>query len=907
MSKPVPESLGARGMTPSGKPRLFVCGVCTRAFARQEHLKRHERSHTKEKPFGCGVCQRKFSRRDLLLRHAQKLHAGCDDAIKRLRRRSSRAKKDDENNLQRSTNDGDFNFFFATNSDTHGNLHARHHSFSAASGQSYASAANPAGAGTQVEFATPQLVPTEAQWMEPLPGLGFLSNFSLEETNNGVGQSRGMNVDDSNGGNQRSVSVSTAASGNNRRKRQDGVFGYSFYDDDYTGGQQHSDFSAMRLSYPKLPSTYLNDSASSPTSSSHNNDFVLLSDLEVPNQAEQILSVGYSFYESNDATSANANGLGWRDLREISEADIIIDGDMSHTELFTHQMVERIAKVMERYPFVGLPPPALPAVEYLNHYVDNFRSKFLSHYPFIHKNLLNELAMFQYTLNSDQPKDYSPTVCLPLLIATIGALYTNQKRHAADLYEYSRRCIHVYLDSRKKNDEAEKSTTHNSPLWLVQSLVLSVQYGLFGEYQDSDLPVVLRQVNALCTLIKVSKFNVIEFSHENIEINENYFQDYIVYQSKVRTVFMIFNISSMLTCMYNLEPFIKYKEIKCDLPDLESYWNCSNLEDFKRVCINSHWNYSLNMEKILNDMLFNNQIGYKVSEFGSIIMMYTVLQYFYFNKRNALTNYSVGIAPDHMNSSNLVKNYLWEDMLIDPSREMNMESICLRNITVLRSLMIDLSNVKEAIWNRHWNEVCTEFISTNPRNADLVDACDYSIRTLSMLFLNDIESSNFRKCLSLTLQWVFFNFFYIVKFLHKFERIILKQVMTGGSVKPYEARAMPQNFSMYVKIAKFLADLEQLLTRNFDYSDPVSKLALREFDPSKITFGYQRLVDTSYPSEVNMDNVVKVIQLRLSSNTLKIASFIFGYVYRNEASFNIFENLSDGCNQMRLFLEKDLG
>ncbi|ODV71641.1 C2H2-type zinc finger protein CYBJADRAFT_131308, partial [Cyberlindnera jadinii NRRL Y-1542] len=64
------------GTTPSGRPRLFACEVCKRAFARSEHLKRHERSHTKEKPFVCGVCQRRFSRRDLLLRHAQKLHAG---------------------------------------------------------------------------------------------------------------------------------------------------------------------------------------------------------------------------------------------------------------------------------------------------------------------------------------------------------------------------------------------------------------------------------------------------------------------------------------------------------------------------------------------------------------------------------------------------------------------------------------------------------------------------------------------------------------------------------------------------------------------------------------------------------------------------------------------------------------
>ncbi|KAH6974880.1 hypothetical protein EDB80DRAFT_534301, partial [Ilyonectria destructans] len=56
------------------KPRSYVCGTCQRSFARLEHLKRHELTHTKEKPFECPVCKRRFARRDLLLRHQQKLH-----------------------------------------------------------------------------------------------------------------------------------------------------------------------------------------------------------------------------------------------------------------------------------------------------------------------------------------------------------------------------------------------------------------------------------------------------------------------------------------------------------------------------------------------------------------------------------------------------------------------------------------------------------------------------------------------------------------------------------------------------------------------------------------------------------------------------------------------------------------
>ncbi|KAK2471318.1 hypothetical protein H9L39_17549 [Fusarium oxysporum f. sp. albedinis] len=56
------------------RTRPHVCGTCQRYLARLEHLQRHERCHTKEKPFECPECSRCFARRDLLLRHRKKLH-----------------------------------------------------------------------------------------------------------------------------------------------------------------------------------------------------------------------------------------------------------------------------------------------------------------------------------------------------------------------------------------------------------------------------------------------------------------------------------------------------------------------------------------------------------------------------------------------------------------------------------------------------------------------------------------------------------------------------------------------------------------------------------------------------------------------------------------------------------------
>ncbi|EWZ48579.1 hypothetical protein AU210_003964 [Fusarium oxysporum f. sp. radicis-cucumerinum] len=53
-----------------GRPRLPVplCRFCNKEFKRQEHLERHIRTHTRERPYGC-PCGRTFTRQDLLNRH----------------------------------------------------------------------------------------------------------------------------------------------------------------------------------------------------------------------------------------------------------------------------------------------------------------------------------------------------------------------------------------------------------------------------------------------------------------------------------------------------------------------------------------------------------------------------------------------------------------------------------------------------------------------------------------------------------------------------------------------------------------------------------------------------------------------------------------------------------------------
>ncbi|RLV96326.1 Transcriptional regulator ADR1 [Spathaspora sp. JA1] len=1049
--KNIPLELTAYGTTPSGKPRLFVCQICTRAFARLEHLKRHERSHTKEKPFSCGVCQRKFSRRDLLLRHAQKLHAGCSDAITRLRRKSIKRNgslteqdvddDDDEDDMEDEVmvtpsahENVEFNLNVfdkarinttkakvakLTNTQTKrssssisGNTNGggvtakkdslsrqvfdssrkkvnsisnaaaaaaatsstmrRGASFSAQSGANYAiniPEFNDMYPHTDnVEFSTPQLGPStnfidDINWLDSLPSIpGLSENANSTSTTNNNNNPTNTTTDHNNMFGYMNMIQPNQQPILPTQSKIKQEFGYSFYDvpetipfEDQQKQQPHHPNQAnqhpfMTLSPIKQELEGESDNMDSTVPNSTTNELDFLSELNSGfdfNSSNKFIPGGYSFYGDNPSGSSSGfdansppvisppypmfNGENSTDFNHkiLSQATPHIDQSMIHklrlnnyskNKLFTNHMRHMINKSLTKYPINGIMTPTIPSNEKLEFYLLKFVDIFLGHFPFIHISKLNEYEIMNMTSNEDINNE-SCRVCLPLLIATLGALLANNKNDSEHLYEASRRTIHIYLESRKTT-----SKTTINPLWLIQSLTLSVIYGLFSD-NENNVYIVIRQLNALNSLIKTSikttkKNSPILFSingedeeiynklNEESEqessslfmINHNdemKFKNNINLQMQIRIVFMIYRLSNFLLMMYNVPLTLSVNDLtglKISNKNEDLLWKFKNYQELKLNSNKSVQDYLTGEPIIFKDLLVKltttgqhdpNQLS-QLSKYGFICLIHGIYEIKQYQPIPQVLKIIEDISP-----------------YLPPTQSQQSQSqdfeqldyILLTNYIKISSL-IDFKLVKEQSWLNNFEELTLNFnkVLVESSTIDdydylkLVDCCLMIIKLVLFKSENSndnnttlegsiriIDELTTTKTTNLIHSQMLFHVFIILTI---FSINIIKRnedsSSTAASTNPELIFSLNHRFSIILKL--------------FEKIETLLKL---KYNSDKLEYDF---INLHLYNNSNNHGIEKSLYV------LKIGEIVLNYLYDLNIKVVVFKKLAGSLAQIRKFL-----
>lgn len=234
-----------------------------------------------------------------------------------------------------------------------------------------------------------------------------------------------------------------------------------------------------------------------------------------------------------------------------------------------------------------------PTTPELQRYVAGYFRYCHPHLPFLHLPTLNfesaeYTAQFR-TSNGQMHQGKNGNAiggsCLLLSIAAMGALYENEPNASKDLFEYSKKTISNYLEGRRKSNSsrqtfvAHQNDNEDTPLWLVQAMLLNVIYGHnCGDKTMAD--IASNHCAALVSLARGAELakpftpfvNTDAWAHAGQDGTEVEWLEWKTSEERKRTLYAIFVLSSMLVMAYNRAPALTNSEIRLDLPCDEELW-----------------------------------------------------------------------------------------------------------------------------------------------------------------------------------------------------------------------------------------------------------------------------------------------------------------------------------------------
>ena len=268
----------------------------------------------------------------------------------------------------------------------------------------------------------------------------------------------------------------------------------------------------------------------------------------------------------------------------------------------------------------------LPSTYDLQRYVAAYIQYFHPHLPFLHiPSLSFDSPAFTSSLRASSGHFVSgqSTVAggggsLILAMAAIGALYEYDLSTSKELFEMAKKMIHLYLDERRKadmsaafngNHGSNENYSQNTPLWLVQAMLLNVIYG-HNCGDKTAAGIASTHCAALVSLARAADLtNPLPVFHagqettpqikqEDAQINQDEWNGAGSYniadaqnewyywklgEERKRTLYAIFILSSLLVSAYNHAPAIMNSEIGLDLPCDEGLWAADSAETWRSL------------------------------------------------------------------------------------------------------------------------------------------------------------------------------------------------------------------------------------------------------------------------------------------------------------------------------------
>lgn len=273
----------------------------------------------------------------------------------------------------------------------------------------------------------------------------------------------------------------------------------------------------------------------------------------------------------------------------------------------------------------------VPSTYDLQRYVAAYIQYFHPHLPFLHipslsfdspaftTNLRASSGQFTYGQSGIAGGGGS----LILAMAAIGALYEYDFTASKELFEMAKKMIQLYLEERRKadmsaalmgNQNAGETAAHNTPLWLVQAMLLNVIYGhncgdktlagiasthcaaLVNLARAADLAKPLPESSTEHESFQRMKqedfpmggddINAVQWNgapYNGILDAQNEWYHWKSGEERKRTLYAVFILSSLCVSAYNHAPALMNSEIELDLPCDEDLWSADSAETWRSL------------------------------------------------------------------------------------------------------------------------------------------------------------------------------------------------------------------------------------------------------------------------------------------------------------------------------------